>query len=68
MLMPEGFGMAMTKVAVTLDSRTLRRVDRLVQDPRYSNRSQAIEARTSRLDLAAQRAMAEEGLGLDGAG
>ena len=51
MLMPEGFGMAMTKVAVTLDSRTLRRVDRLVQDARYSNRSQAIEARTSRLDL-----------------
>lgn len=68
MLMPEGFGMAMTKVAVTLDSRTLRRVDRLVQDARYSNRSQAIEARTSRLDPAAQRAMAEEGLGLDGAG
>jgi metal-responsive CopG/Arc/MetJ family transcriptional regulator len=44
-------GMAMTKVAVTLDSRTLRRVDRLVQDARYSNRSQAIEARTSRLDF-----------------
>jgi len=50
MLMPEGFGMAMTKVAVTLDSPTLRGVDRLVQDARYSNRSQAIEARTSRLD------------------
>jgi hypothetical protein len=31
MLMLEGFGMAMTKVAVTLDSRTPRRVDRLVQ-------------------------------------
>jgi Arc/MetJ-type ribon-helix-helix transcriptional regulator len=29
---------------VTLDSQTLRRVDRLVRDARYPNRSQAIEA------------------------
>ncbi len=36
--------MAKTKVAVTLDSQTLRRVDRLVRDARYPNRSQAIEA------------------------
>ena len=36
--------MAKTKVAVTLDTQTLRRVDRLVRDARYPNRSQAIEA------------------------
>ena len=36
--------MAKTKVAVTLDTQTLRRVDRLVRDVRYPNRSQAIEA------------------------
>ena len=35
--------MAKTKVAGTLDSQTLRRVDRLVRDARYPNRSQAIE-------------------------
>ena len=36
--------MAKTKVAVTLDSQTLRRVDRLVRDARYPNRSQAKRA------------------------
>ncbi len=36
--------MAKTKVAVTLDTQTVRRVDRLVRDSRYPNRSQAIEA------------------------
>ena len=76
--------MAKTKVAVTLDSQTLRRVDRLVRDARYPNRSQAIEAAVAaqlerlehrrladecaKLDPAAERAMAEEGLGLDAAG
>jgi Arc/MetJ-type ribon-helix-helix transcriptional regulator len=71
-------------VAVTLDSQTLRRVDRLVRDARYPNRSQAIEAAVAaqlerlehrrladecaKLDPAAERAMAEEGLGLDAAG
>ena len=76
--------MAKTKVAVTLESQTLRRVDRLVRDARYPNRSQAIEAAVAahlerlehcrladecaRLDPAAERAMAEEGLGLDTAG
>lgn len=76
--------MAKAKVAVTLDTRTLRRVDRLVRDARYPNRSQAIEAAVAeqldrlerrrlveecaKLDPAAERAMAEEGLGADTAG
>ena len=76
--------MAKAKVAVTLDTRTLRRVDRLVRDARYPNRSQAIEAAVAeqldrlerrrlveecaKLDPAAERAMAEEGLGTDTAG
>jgi len=74
---------ARTKVAVTLESRTLRSVDRLVRDARYPNRSQAIEAaiaahlerlerrrladECAKLDPAAERAMAEEGLGEDAA-
>lgn len=73
--------MAKTKVAVTLNSRTLNRVDRLVRDARYPNRSQAIEAAVSeqldrlehrrlaeecaKLDPAAERAMADEGLVAD---
>src|SRR5262249_444344 len=71
--------MAKAKVAVTLDRETLRRVDRLVQDAHYPNRSQAIEAAVTahlerlehrrladecaKLDPVAERAMAEEGLG-----
>lgn len=73
--------MAKTKVAVTLDTNTLRRVDRLVRDARYPNRSQAIEAaitgqldrlerrrlaeECAKLDPAAEQALAEEGLGTD---
>jgi Arc/MetJ-type ribon-helix-helix transcriptional regulator len=68
--------MAKTKVAVTLDSQTVRRVDRLVRDARYPSRSQAIEAaieaqlarlehrrladKRAKLDPAAERAMAED--------
>ncbi len=75
--------MAKTKVAVTLDTQTVRRVDRLVRDSRYPNRSQAIEAAVAaqlerlegrrlveecgKLDPAAERALAEEGLGSDAA-
>lgn len=73
--------MAKTKVAVTLDTQTLRRVDRLVRDARYPSRSQAIEAAVTaqlerldrrrlseecaKLDPAAERALAEEGLNAD---
>jgi metal-responsive CopG/Arc/MetJ family transcriptional regulator len=69
------------KVAVTLDTVTLRRVDRLVRDACYPNRSQAIEAalaaqldrlesrrlidECAKLDLAEERAIAEEGLATD---
>ncbi len=74
--------MAKAKVAVTLDTRTLRRVDRLVRDARYPNRSQAIEAAVAeqldrlerrrlveecaKLDPQVERALAEEGLSADG--
>jgi Arc/MetJ-type ribon-helix-helix transcriptional regulator len=74
---------AETKVAVTLDSQTLRRVDRLVRDARYPSRSQAIEAAVAaqlerlerrrlaeecaKLEPAAERALAEEGIGEDAA-
>lgn len=73
--------MAKTKVAVTLDTRTLQRVDRLVRDARYPNRSQAIEAAVTgqldrlehrrlaeecaKLDPTAEQALAEEGVGQD---
>lgn len=73
--------MPKAKVAVTLDTRMLRRVDRLVRDARYPNRSQAIEAaiaaqldrldrrrlaeECAKLDPAAERSLAEEGLGAD---
>jgi metal-responsive CopG/Arc/MetJ family transcriptional regulator len=75
--------MAKSKVAVTLDTETLRRVDRLVRDARYPNRSQAIEAAVAeqldrlerrrlieecaKLDPVAERALAEEGFGADAA-
>lgn len=73
--------MAKTKVAVTLDTETLRRVDRLVRDAKFPNRSQAIEAAVgeqlnrlerrrlseecAKLDRAAEQALADEGLGAD---
>lgn len=70
--------MPKAKVAISLDTGTLRRVDRLVRDARYPNRSQAIEAAVAaqldrlerrrlieecaKLDPAEERALAEEGL------
>ncbi len=75
--------MAKTKVAVTLDSQLLQRVDRMVRDTKYPNRSQAIEAAVAeqlarldrrrladecaKLDPAAERDLAEEGLGEEAA-
>ena len=75
--------MAKTKVAVTLDAQVLRRVDRLVREARYPNRSQAIEAAiASHLDRLEcrrlieacallnpeeERLLAEEGRETDGA-
>jgi Arc/MetJ-type ribon-helix-helix transcriptional regulator len=70
--------MPKTKVAVTVDSALLSRVDQLVASRRFANRSQAVEAaladavaRVARTRLAREcakvdpreeRAMAEEGL------
>lgn len=75
--------MPKAKVAVTLDTITLRRVDRLVRDSRYANRSQAIEAAVAaqrdrlehrrlieecaKLHPAEERALAEEGLAANAA-
>lgn len=73
--------MPKSKIAVTLEANLLEEVDRLVQQRRFANRSQAIEAavyeqltrfkRTrlaaacARLDPNEERALAEEGLGSD---
>jgi metal-responsive CopG/Arc/MetJ family transcriptional regulator len=73
--------MPKTKVALTLDSALLARVDQLVEHRRFRNRSQAIEtavaeklerlARTrlagecAKLDPVEERQMAEEGLAGD---
>lgn len=73
--------MPKTKVALTLDSALLDRVDDLVARARFRNRSQAIEtalaeklarlARTrlaeecAKLDPAEERQVADEGLGAD---
>jgi Arc/MetJ-type ribon-helix-helix transcriptional regulator len=74
--------MRKAKVAVTIDQETLRRVDRLVRDARFPNRSQAIEyalaaqlARLERtrladecakLDPAIEQKLADMGLAADG--
>jgi metal-responsive CopG/Arc/MetJ family transcriptional regulator len=58
--------MAKAKVAVTLDSSTLDRLDRLVKAARFSNRSQAIEmAVEEKLDRLERRRLAEECAKLD---
>lgn len=75
--------MATTKVAVSLDAGLLARLDRLVADGVFSNRSQAVQdavrdkldrlARTrfahecAKLDRRAERKMADEGLKSDAA-
>lgn len=73
--------MAKAKVAVTLESALLVRIDRLVREARFPNRSQAIEValeeklerldRTrlarecAKLDPHQERALADEGLAID---
>ena len=70
--------MAAAKIAITLDEKTLRRLDSLVDKKVFPNRSRAIQAAVeeklerlerrrlarecARLDSAFERAMAEEGL------
>lgn len=75
--------MPIAKIAITLDARTLARVDRLVRRERNRNRSQAIEPvissqldrierrrlleQCAKLDPAEERALAEVGLAADDA-
>jgi Arc/MetJ-type ribon-helix-helix transcriptional regulator len=70
--------MTTAKISVTLDTGSLREVDRLVREGRYPNRSRAVQAalaemlarrKTSRLaeelaklDMREERALAEEAL------
>jgi metal-responsive CopG/Arc/MetJ family transcriptional regulator len=71
--------MGRSKVAITIDERTLRAIDQLVAERRFPNRSQAIQeavdeklARLShsrlarecaKLDPEFERALADEGMG-----
>ena len=73
--------MSKSKVAITLEERTLQKLDRLVKDAVFPNRSQAIQealeeklsrlehARLARecakLDTSFEKALAEEGLAED---
>ncbi len=73
--------MSKTKIAITLDEKFIEQLDRLVSENVFQNRSQAIQEavdeklkrlkRTrlakecSKLDLAFEKAMAEEGLSED---
>jgi metal-responsive CopG/Arc/MetJ family transcriptional regulator len=75
--------MPTTKVAVSLDSKLLEQLDRLVADCVFANRSQAVNqairdqldrlSRTrlarecAKLDAASERDLAEEGLSKDAA-
>ena len=70
--------MATTKVAITLDKKTLDRVDRLVENRLFPNRSKVIQKAVeeklerlersrlarecAKLDPAFEKAMAEEGM------
>jgi metal-responsive CopG/Arc/MetJ family transcriptional regulator len=71
--------MSSVKVAISIDEDTLKRVDNLVARTVYPNRSRAIEAaiteklerlehsrlaaECAKLDIAAEQALAEEGMG-----
>lgn len=73
--------MAATKIAVTIDSELLERLDRAVQERRFPNRSRAVQdavrdkldrldrgrlaRECAKLDRKAEQQMAEEGLAED---
>lgn len=75
--------MGRSKIAITLDEKTLGAIDRLVSERRFPNRSQAIQealddklsrmAHTrlaqecAKLDPECERALAEEGIGQESA-
>lgn len=74
--------MGKAKIAITIDERTVTRIDRLVRQKAFTNRSQAIEAaiqeklqkidrsrlaiESAKLDPKYEQALAEEGLDEDG--
>lgn len=76
--------MPKAKIAISIDERALERIDGLVRSGAYANRSQAIEdavtdklsrlgrvrlaAECAKLDSAAEKALAEEGLSGETAG
>jgi len=71
--------MPTSKIAITVDEKTLREVDRWVRERRYPNRSRAIQAaleekllrqhrqrladEAAKLDAAEEQAMAEDDMG-----
>jgi Arc/MetJ-type ribon-helix-helix transcriptional regulator len=73
--------MAKAKIAVTLDTALLERIDALVAEDQFPNRSHAIEVavaeklarlkrgrlarESSKLDPAEEQALADEGIGVD---
>ena len=73
--------MAVSKIAITIDESTLTRLDRLVRERKYPNRSRAIQEaleeklerieqtrlieECSKLDPDEERTFAEEGLGFE---
>ena len=58
--------MATTKIAITMDEKTLGRLDRMVRSRRYPSRSKAIqEAVEERLERLERRRLAKECAKLD---
>jgi metal-responsive CopG/Arc/MetJ family transcriptional regulator len=75
--------MPTARIAVTVDRELLARLDRLVRERRFANRSQAVQAairdqlerldqnrlarECAKLDRVAEQQLADEGLGVDAA-
>jgi metal-responsive CopG/Arc/MetJ family transcriptional regulator len=73
--------MAVSKIAITIEKATLTRLDRLVQERKYPNRSRAIQealdekilkiernrlrTECEKLDPKEERQFAEEGIGIE---
>ncbi len=73
--------MAVSKIAITIEKETLSRLDRLVRERKYPNRSLAVQEAVDekimrlernrlrdeceKLDPAEERTMADEGIGME---
>ncbi len=58
--------MATSKIAVTIEQSTLKRLDRMVREQKYPNRSRAVqEALEEKMDRTEQRRLIEECSKLD---